>query len=282
MAELYKNAKDVRKTILDLMLNEGVCPSTQDLMKAHELAPEELKQVLRDLEAGIVIAVQCKSHAGITHFQEEELETAAPEIGEIFYARPFATFKNTFRVSVEGQQKWFGECAVECCGGVSLMFPGKEVVVETVCRQTKKPITLIQKDGDLLDYEPKTLRVHLGYPVRTIADRILSWCDYNSFFSSEEAVNEWRKNNPSVHGVTRDPVTISHLAKLITGGRLNYDYQVKIPILPMLMNIKKIGFTKPLPLIGLHVPDPFFMLTPGLFRRWSKNGLGPYVKFALR
>ena len=31
MAELYPIAKNVRKSILDLMLNEGVCPSTQDL-----------------------------------------------------------------------------------------------------------------------------------------------------------------------------------------------------------------------------------------------------------
>ena len=282
MAELYPTAKNIRKSILDLMLNEGVCPSTQDLIKMHGLAPEKLKKVFRDLEAGIVIAVQRKSHAGITHFQEEKLDTAVPEIGEIFYARPFATFKNQFKITVEGKQKWFGECAVECCGGVSLIFPGKEVVVESVCRQTKKPITLIMKDGNMLDYEPKTMRVHLGYPVKTLADRILSWCDYNSFFSSEEAVNEWRKNNPSVHGVTRDPVMVSHIAKLFAGGRLNYDYQFKVPILPLLINIKKLGLTKPLPLIGLHVPDPFFMLTPGLFRKWRENGLGPYVKFALR
>ena len=251
-------------------------------MKIHDLEPEEMQKVSRDLEAGIVIAVQRKSHAGITHFQEEKLEAAVPEIGEIFYARPFATFKNTFRITVEGKQKWFGECAVECCGGVSLMFPGKEVVVETVCRQTKKPITIIMKDGNMLSYEPKTTRVHLGYPARTLPDRILSWCDYNSFFSSQEAVNEWRKKSPNVRGVTRDPVTVSHLAKLLTGGRLNYDYQCKIPILPMLMNMKKIGFTKPLPLIGLHVPDPFFMLTPGMFKKWHKNGLGPYVKFSLQ
>ena len=282
MAELYTTAKNVRKSILDLMLNEGVCPSTQDLTKMHDLAPEELNKVFLDLEAGIVIAVQRKSHAGITHFMEEKLETAAPEIGEVFYARPFAAFKNTFRITVEGQQKWFGECAVECCSGVSLIFPGKEVVVESVCRQTKKPITLIMKDGNILSYEPKTLRVHMGYPARELADRILSWCDYNSFFSSEDAVNEWRKKHPNVSGITRDPVTVSHLVKMVAGDRLNYDYQMKLPILQMLMNMKKIGLTKPLPLIGLHVPDPFLMFTPSLFMKWRENGLGPYVKFTLR
>ena len=66
MAELYTKAKDVRKSILDLVLNEGVFPSTQDLTNMHGLAPEESSKVFRDLEAGIVIAVQRKSHAGIT------------------------------------------------------------------------------------------------------------------------------------------------------------------------------------------------------------------------
>lgn len=280
MAELYATAKNVRKSILDLVLNEGVCPSTQDLTKMYGLAPEELSKVFRDLEASVVIAVQQKSHAGITHFMEEKLETGAPEIGEVFYARPFSTFKNHLRITVAGEQKWFGECAVECCG-ISSMFPGKEVVVESVCRQTKKPITLIMKDGNVLSYEPKTLRVHMGYPARELADRILSWCDYNSFFCSEDAVKEWRKKHPNVRGVTRDPVTVSHLVRMVAAGRLNYDYQMKLPILPMLMNMKKIGMTKPLPLINLHVPDPFFMMTPGLIRRWRENGLGPYVKFSM-
>ena len=281
MAELYTKAKDVRKSILDLVLNEGVCPSTQDLTKMHDLAPEELSKVFRDLEAGIVIAVQRKSHAGITHFMEEKLEAATPEIGEVFYARPFSTFKNHLRITVDGQQKWFGECAVECCG-ISSMFPGKEVVVESVCRQTKKPITIVQKDGHILSYEPNTLRVHMGHALRTLPDRILSWCDYNSFFSSEEAVNEWRKNNPHVRGITRDPVTLSHFVRLAAAGRLNYDYGLKVPILTMLMNVKKLGLTKPLPLVNLHVPDPFFMMTPGMIRRWRKNGLGYYMQFALR
>jgi hypothetical protein len=280
MAELYATAKNVRKSILDLVLNEGVCPSTQDLTKMYGLAPEELSKVFRDLEAGVAIAVQQKSHAGITHFMEEKLETAAPEIGEVFYARPFSTFKNHFRITVAGEQKWFGECAVECCG-ISSMFPGKEVVVESVCRQTKKPITIVQKDGNILSYEPKTLRVHLGYPLSSLPDRILSWCDYNSFFSSEEAVNEWRKSNPTVHGVTRDPVSMSHLVRMVAAGRLNYDYLFKVPVLTMLKDLKKMGLTKPLPLIGLHVPDPFFMMTPDLFRKWRKNGLGPYMQFTL-
>jgi len=55
--------------------------------------------------------------------------------GEIFYARPFAAFRNHYPIWVDGQQKWWGECAVECCG-LSAMFPGREVVVRSICRQT--------------------------------------------------------------------------------------------------------------------------------------------------
>ncbi|RJP30257.1 MAG: hypothetical protein C4536_10555 [Actinobacteria bacterium] len=44
-----------------------------------------------------------------------ELYRPTPTRGEIFYARPFATFKNHYPVTVEDKQKWYGECAVESC-----------------------------------------------------------------------------------------------------------------------------------------------------------------------
>jgi hypothetical protein len=245
---------------MDQVLAEGIVPKRAELAREHSLSLDELDLILKDLEAGIVVAVQNQAHEGLEYFQEEKLSEPAPALGEIFYARPFASFKNHYLVAVAGEQKWYGECAVEVCG-ISAMFPGKEVVVRSVCRQSKEPVELVGKDGVLLDYTPKTLRVHLGIPLRFMADDAVGWCDYNSFFSSEAAVQEWRKAHPEIKGITRDPVTTSNFVSLVGKGRLDYNYQFRLPILRVLFTGKKYGFTKPMPGLGWHVPDRFWMPT---------------------
>jgi hypothetical protein len=201
-------------------------------------------------------------------------------LGEIFYARPFACFKNHYPIWVDGEQKWHGECAVEACG-VSAMFPGKEVIVRSICRQTREPIELVARDGVILDYSPKTLRVHFGKPLRYMPDDAIGWCDYNSFFSSEQAVEEWRKSHPEIKGVTRDPVTTSRFVSIVGKGRLDYDYYLRLPILRILFQGKQYGFTKPVPWLGWHVPDPFWMPTLHTLMETRRKGYGIFIGLSL-
>ncbi len=280
MAQLYEKAKQVRKTIMDQVLSEGTAPAVAEISKKHSLSAEEIDSIFKDLEAAVCIAVQDENHAGQTTFQDEPVEQGLPPLGEVFYARPFSNFKNHYPVSVDGEQKWYGECAVECCG-ISAMFPGKEVVVQSVCRQTKEPVELVGRDGALLDFSPKTLRVHFGFPMSRIPDDILGWCDFNSFFSSEDAVKEWRKTHPHIKGATRDPETVSHIVEIVGKGRLDYDYQLELPLVTMLTKMKRLGMTKPIPLLGVHVPDPFFMFTPHVFTEWKRKGYKNFIRFSL-
>jgi len=135
MAVFTETEKSIRKMIMDQILAEGTCPTNAQLAQAHSLSTDELVIVYRNLEAGICVAVQNKQHENMKYFQGEKLSVPPPELGEIFYARPFATFKNHYPVWVDADQKWYGECAVEVCG-ISMMFPGKEVAVRSICRQT--------------------------------------------------------------------------------------------------------------------------------------------------
>jgi len=280
MPALYEEAKQVRKMIMDQVLADGTVPKTAEISEAFSVTGEELARILKDLEAAIVVAVQNPAHAGIEYFQEEKLEEPVPEVGEIFYARPFASFNNHYKVEVDGQQKWYGECAVEVCG-ISAMFPGKEVKVKSVCRYTKEPVELIGKDGVLLDYSPKTLRVHIGIPLRYMPDDAVGWCDFNSFFSSEEAVKKWNKKHPNIKGVTRDPETVANFVSLVGKGRLDYDYQFKFPILRYLFQGKKYGFTKPLPGVGIPVPDPFWIPTLHTLSEAKRKGYKPFIGVSL-
>jgi hypothetical protein len=280
MPRLYEKAKQVRKMIMDRVVAKGKVPPNAEISEVLSLTREELARILKDLEAAIVVGLQNKAHAGLQYFQEEKLEEPVPEVGEVFYARPFASFKNHYKIIVEGEQKWAGECAVEVCG-ISSMFPGKEVMVRSVCRYTKDPVELIGRDGVLRDYSPKTLRVHFGIPLRYMPDDAVGWCDYNSFFSSEEAVEKWRIKHPNIKGITRDPETVANFVSLVAKGRLDYDYQFKFPLLRYLFQGRKYGFTKPLPGLGLHLPDPFWMPTLHTLLEARRKGYKPFIGVSL-
>ena len=278
MARLSETAKRVRKRIMDQVMAKGTCPKVAEIARELALSKDDLNPILRDLEAAVCVAVQNDTHARLDYFQEEKLQEPVPEIGEIFYARPFALFKNHYPIWVDGEQKWYGECAVEACG-VSAMFPGREVIVRSVCRQTKEPVELIGRDGVLLDYSPKTLRVHLGFPLRYMPDDALGWCDYNSFFGSEDAVKEWRTSHPEIKGISRDPVTISNFVSIIGEGRLDYGYQPTFPVLTLLRHPGKYGLTKRLPGLGWHVLDPFWWPTPHMLLEMRRKGYRSFFRF---
>ncbi len=280
MARLYDKAKQVRKMIMDRVVGEGTVPGKAEISEALSLSNDELAGIMRDLEAAIVVGLQNPAHAGLEYFQEERLEAPVPEVGEVFYARPFASFPNHYPVTVDGERKWYGECAVEVCG-ISSMFPGREVVVKSKCRYTKEPVELTARDGVLIAYSPRTLRVHFGVPLRYMPDDAVGWCDYNSFFSSEEAVEKWRLKHPNVKGITRDPETVAHFVSLVARGRLDYDYQFKFPLLRYLFQGRKYGFTRPLAGLGIHVPDPFWMPTLHTLLEARRKGYKPFIGVSL-
>jgi len=279
MAQFTETEKQVRKMIMDQVIATGTCPPVAEIAEAHSLSKHELDTVLRDLEAGICVALQNETHEGITHFQGEKLEVPAPALGEIFYARPFATFKNHYPIWVDGQQKWYGECAVEACG-VSGIFPGKEVVVRSRCRQTREPVEIITRDGKLIEYSPKTLRVHLGFPFRYLPDDIVGWCDFNSFFASEEAVDEWRKTNPTIKGTTKSVESMMNFVVEIAGrGRLDYDYMFTVPLLKALFQPGRYGLIKKW--LGIPIFDPFWFPTLHTALEMRRKGYKFYLKLAL-
>jgi len=280
MATLSDTALQVRKTLMDTMLAHGTCPAVAELAERHNLSDKALSDILHDLESAVVIALQTEAHGRQETFQDEDMEEGLPRPGEIFYVRPFATFKNHYPVTVDGEQKWYGECAVECCS-ISYMFPGKEVIVESHCRQTGEPVRLVGRDGKLLNFSPSTLVVHFGFPLRQMPDRIVGWCDFNSFFASEEAARKWQQDHPGVKGALRDPETVSRFVNIVGEGRLDYDYKVTLPLSKMLFQPRKYGLTKKIPGLGIHFPDPFFLPTPGMIMAMRRNKMKPFMRLTL-
>lgn len=281
MAELSERARSVRRRIMTEIMSRGTAPTMAELLAEFAMSKAEMARLMRDLEGAICVALQDEEHAGAPTFQDEVLIEPQPPLGELVYARPFAAFRNHYAVTVAGQQNWYAECAVEACA-ISGQFPGSEVIVDSVCRQTKAPVRLVGRDGFLVDYTPRTWRVHLAYPVREMPHRVVGWCDYNSFFVSEDAVTQWRAAHPEIGGITRSP---EQMACLITGsigqGRHRYDYQPTLPVLTLARQMRMMGLTRTTRL-GLHVPDPFWLPTPKMLSDWRRNGMGNFIRLRFR
>jgi hypothetical protein len=247
MADYSDVTKRIKKLIYDTVIETGFAPKVDEIADEMKVSKEVVTSNLHDLEGGIIIALQNEAHAKINTFMGEELpgDAALPEVGEIFYARPFSNFKNHQRVYVNDEQKWYAECSLEA-PSLSNFFPGKEVIVRSVCAQTKEPVELIQKDGILLDYKPKGLMIHAGLPLRKwLSDGdLIAPCDNNRFFSSKDAYYEWSKYHKDIKGYLIHPIEANRMIRMIAYGRTRFDYRLRLPLLRFIVQFPSMGITK--------------------------------------
>lgn len=269
--------KQVKRAIYESVLDTGFAPKLSDISKEFELSKPAVDEILHDLEGGIIIALQNKEHAAIHEFMGQKLpdDCILPEVGEIFYARPFANFKNHHQIYVDGEQKWYGECPVECMT-ISYFFPDKDVIVKSIAHDSKETVEIVGRNGRLLDYSPKSLRVFWGRPFGDwikAGDNEVDFifpCDTNYFFSSEASFQEWKKNNPTTRGQSFTPDALNRLLRMFNYGHERFDYQYHIPLLRLLLGAIGTGMITLNLLIPL--PNPFFLSIIKLARNARKAG----------
>lgn len=79
---------------------------------------------------------------------------------------PFSNIPTQWRISVDGDQRWYGICAVESLA-VSWLFPGQEVSIGSACLDCGEPVRVVMADGAVVDLDPPTTVVHTNVaPVR--------------------------------------------------------------------------------------------------------------------
>jgi len=278
--------KQIKRRIYESVLDSGRAPTVAEICRDLSLPEETVRKSLHDLEGGIIIALQNEQHLHLETFMGQKLpeDCVLPEKGEIFYARPFANFKNHHRIFVDGEQKWYGECPVEM-HTVSYFFPGKEVRVESVCHQTGMPVSITGKNGVLLDYQPKSLRIYWGKPMGqwlTTKGHEGDWifpCDMNFYFSSEEAYGAWRKNHPKEPGQLFTPNQIYHLLRIFNYGHERFDFQYHFPILRLLAAFFTAGLFRFWVLVP--VPNLFFLSIVKFFRDIYRTGFKLFLDVKL-
>jgi hypothetical protein len=76
---------------------------------------------------------------------------------------PFNNLPTQYRITVDGQQKWFGQCGIESLA-VCWLFPGKTVRVDCPCLDCGLPIAIEIRDGSMLYADPNGITAYVAVP----------------------------------------------------------------------------------------------------------------------
>ena len=145
----------VHHAIMRGFVAHGRAPHYTELGAALGLAPDDALRVQRQLLA------------------LPEPWWADPSLDVLVTFRPFANVPTNYRISVAGDQRWYGQCGLEALA-VSWLFPGKEVRIDARCLDCGEPLAVRMRDGVLLEALPATIVGHRNQPPeRAIED----WAD---------------------------------------------------------------------------------------------------------
>lgn len=132
--------------IMQRFVHTGQAPHYTELATELGLSMEEGRQLVYDLMA-----------AGIPGWIH-------PGTDYIASFPPFNNQPTQYRISVDGEQKWFAQCGFEALA-VRWLFPGKLVRVAAPCLDCGEPIAVELRDSQMLSVEPKTI---VGYAYSAI------------------------------------------------------------------------------------------------------------------
>jgi hypothetical protein len=136
----------LHERVLHTFIDTGHAPTYLDVARTEGMAPEAARQAVREL---IPVVPGCWQHPGTDH---------------IVSYPPFNNLPTWHRVTVEGEQKWTAQCGFEALA-VTYVFPGKEVTIDSVCRDCGEPVQVRMRDGDVVSLDPPEAVAHSNLPL---------------------------------------------------------------------------------------------------------------------
>ncbi len=77
---------------------------------------------------------------------------------------PFNNQPTQYRVSVDGEQRWFAQCGFEALA-CRWLFPGRNVTVDAACLLGGEPLRIEMRDEDITMIDPPTMVGYTRSPV---------------------------------------------------------------------------------------------------------------------
>ena len=174
---------------------------------------------LHDLEAAVCLATRARATPGRCSSRTSPSSEQLPAVGEIVYARPFATFENHYPVWVDGTQRWYAECAVEACSHLRAVPRRQRSSSGPSVARPSSPSSSSDAMGCCWTTRPGRYASTSDIRCVTSPPDIVGWCDYNSFFASEYAARQWAHAHPDVKGITRSPESMARMVTEVLGDR---------------------------------------------------------------
>jgi hypothetical protein len=131
--------------IITQMVETGRAPHYAELAPRLGCSVETAHQALRD-----VIATEYPG-------------TLYPGTDQIVWFPPLSSLPTQYRISVDGQQRWFAQCGFESVA-TSWLFPGSIVRVDAPCLDCGEAVRLEMRDGAILAVDSDTVVGHLNAP----------------------------------------------------------------------------------------------------------------------
>ena len=133
--------------ILGFIVENGVAPHYTELAREFGVSPAEGRELLHELMSQ---ALPNWLHPGTDL---------------IASFAPFNNLPTHYRVTVDGERKWYAQCGLEATA-ISWLFPGKTVEIEAPCLQSGAEMRVVFRDGALEDTAPKCIHFYVTQPIK--------------------------------------------------------------------------------------------------------------------
>ena len=138
---------EIYHVIISVFVERGQAPHYTEIASRLGLSVEEGRQRLHELMA-----------ARLPNW-------LFPETDLIASFAPFNNLPTQYRVSVEGEQRWFAQCGLEALA-ITWMFPGKVVTVNAPCLDCGEPLSFAILDGVIKRADPSTIAFYVDLPIK--------------------------------------------------------------------------------------------------------------------
>jgi hypothetical protein len=228
---------NVYHAILTRLVKSGQAPHFTELAEELKIPVEEARTALHDLMAlGI---------PGLWLF---------PDTDYISSFAPFSNLPTQYRLTVDREEKWFGQWGFESLA-VCWLFPGKVVQIDAPCLDCGFPIHIEIQDGRVLNVVPEETLGYVAVPFSKWLDRLpQAWSTMN-LFRSEEHIRNWARFDPATaEGI----IPLADVVKVFSGEffqkRLSLEYvsHRREYLNGFLAAIGEIGKTRPFWALGVH------------------------------
>ena len=88
-----------------------------------------------------------------------------PETDLVASFAPFNNLPTQYRISVDGEQRWFAQCGLESLAP-TWMFPGRRVTVDAPCLDCGAPLRVEIVDGEIKNADPAEIHFYVDLPIK--------------------------------------------------------------------------------------------------------------------